>query len=185
MAKPKTHTVKIYLDETDLSNYVTVAVSEATHIVKIKRSDFDVDWSKAGSTIGCVNAVCAQRLGERAFPHPVKLAVFTASRAYIVDRVDAIGRPTHAVWYAHDDKLGVNLNDHIHSRDTLKSVLDMNRVVTLRPVAKRRGTFRPGSGGLVSGKARLIPTVRRAYAGRGQLKRSIAAGLIKKTRGAA
>jgi len=177
----KKHTVKIYLDERDLTKFVTVAISRATRVVKIKREDFDVRDSRPGSTIGCVNSVCAHRLGDKAFPHPVHLAVFTASRAYIVDKVNKAGIPVHAVWYAHDDKLGVNLNDHIHPRNVLKRVLDLNRVVTLRPPTKRFGSYIPGNGGKVSGAARLIPTVRRAYVGRGQYARSLAAGLIKES----
>lgn len=173
--RKKALTHSIYYDPRNLRRRYIVACSPATHVVKLTREAMDVLQSKQGTTVGCTNSNCAARVGEAVFGHPVFLAEFTKTSAYIVDRLDRYGMPKHCIWYKHNDGETIDLNDHIVSRTELLKRINLGKAVVLRPPANRVGQ-KPSAPHAQA--PRHAQTARRNPVAHGAIRRAKEAGLF-------
>jgi hypothetical protein len=154
----------------------TVKVQPATKAVTINGSLEHALAGMKGSTIGCHMSNCAMA-NERAFGHPVLLAVFTKKTCIIVTKIKD-GVPSHGIEYYHDYNNLVMLNDRDNFKKYIKAHPELaNRTFTLRPPSKAKqsrpniGSDNPRGRGTITGE-------KRAYAPRGALSRAVDAGLI-------
>lgn len=169
-------THSIYYDPRNLRRRYIVACTPATRIVKLTRIAADVLQSRQGTTVGCTDSQCAARLGEAVFGHPVFLAEFTKTSAYIVDKLDRYGQPKHCIWYKHNDGDTVDLNDHIISRGELLKRIDLEKSVVLKPPVVRLGQMQ---GRVAHPQAsRHAQTARRNPVAHGAIRRAKEAGLF-------
>jgi hypothetical protein len=148
---------------------IAVACSDASHRVRLPRAEADVLAGKPGISVACANAQCAMD-GKGNFPHPVYLAEFVRSYAYIVDRLDRHGQPTHCVKYRHDDGNWIGKFDKPGGKAKLIASGDAERVVNLSPPQKHR--YRPGRprGTIDGSRSKTLP--------HGAHKRAIDAGWV-------
>jgi hypothetical protein len=145
----------------------------------MKRDKADVLSSQRGATVGCTNSICAVRSAANGgFPHPVYLAVFTKTSAYIVDKLDRNGQPAHVVWYKHNDGTSIELNDHVVNRRTLLSRINLRKTVVLTPPIVRAGIKNIYSNGTHPQTERDTRTPRRNAVPRGAMARAEKAGLL-------
>ena len=172
-------TYSIRYDPRDLSRRLVVKADPATHRVEMTRTSADVIHSKRGATVGCTNSNCAVRsAASGAFPHPVYLAIFVKTSAYIVDKLDRNGQPAHVVWYKHNDAVSVELNDKVLSRRALLRQLDMRKTVVLSPPLVRAGIKNVYCEGTHPQAERNAQTPRRNAVPRGAMARAEKAGLL-------
>lgn len=86
-----------------------VPYDDAQQDVTIARSLKDVLTAVPGDDQNCMNSRCIMaHRRERVFPHPVYLVSTIKTRVYVVDELDDIGEPAHAVRYelsAKDSRL--------------------------------------------------------------------------------
>jgi hypothetical protein len=138
-------TFRFRYDENDLGRYMDVPCSVGKKKVVLSREEVDVLKKRAGSTLACMDANCAMREGEPAFGHPVHLAVFIGTAAYILDRLTDGMQPAHFVWYKHNDHNGIHLNDKVSAKTIIKKGL-AEKTITLRPPkrVKRKHPVRVG-----------------------------------------
>lgn len=77
-----------------------VPYDDATEEVVMERSLKDVLTAVPGDDQNCMNSRCIMaHRRERVFPHPVYIVSTIKTRVYIVDQLDGIGNPSHAVRY--------------------------------------------------------------------------------------
>lgn len=121
----------------------SVPYDDAPETVVIERSLGDILGATPGNDLECMNSRCirAQR-NERAFPHPVFVVSTTASRVYIVDRLDDSGQPAHAVRY----ELGKRAMREIrsHDRDGTAQPGELRLDVPREPKGSQRRATRAG-----------------------------------------
>lgn len=98
MPKGSVRAGRVCLVDPDTGERFSMGYSDAELDVILHRLMSDVLAGKRGHAGKCMDAVCALRLKKK-FPHPVFLVHVTRSRAYVVDQVDAEGRPIHCVRY--------------------------------------------------------------------------------------
>lgn len=120
---------------------IAVPVSDARSTVRLPRKEADVIAGKPGMAVACANAQCSM-VNPGVFSHPVYLAEFTRTHAYIVDRLSRQGQPTHCVRYRHDDGGWIAKFDKPGGKAKLIRSGDAERTVTLSPPQKHK--YRPG-----------------------------------------
>ena len=168
----KTHTALIYLGE---KTSIRVPVSNAKRDVLINGDVCHALAGQPGVTIGCAMSNVAADNAD-GFPHPVILAAFTKSIAYIVDKVNKDGMPSHAVRYHHSYGRIVDKNDAATLKKmALEQPELMNRSFTLRvpPAYRDASTLTHNTPPTGSGRASS-----RAKVQRGAVARAIRAGIL-------
>ena len=115
---------------------IAVPWSPAKHTIRMTRTAADVLAGKQGIAVACANALCATT-HSNLFPHPVYMAEFTHRHAFIVDRVDRKGQPSHCIKYRHDDQTWIQEFDAPGGKKKLLKSGQAERVVTLDPPAPR------------------------------------------------
>lgn len=88
----------------------TARVTDAKRNVSINGRALDALRACRGVTIGCAISNTAMA-NVAAFPHKVYYAHITATCAYLVDKINSNGQPTHAVRYHHAYKHITEDND--------------------------------------------------------------------------
>lgn len=98
-----------------------------------------VQKAKCGKPIGCYYSELS-KFRKDDFPHPVRLAYFTASRAYIVDTVDKLGHPKTVIEYRHDEGRHTDMNDTGALKRMTKGELALfgERHINLYPLQRAR-----------------------------------------------
>lgn len=162
------------------SLYWTVGVSDARWPVTLNGDVFHALKGYSGVTIGCgLSNMAIDRKNAKAFPHPVYLASFTKTTAFLVDRLKKNGQPDHAVIYRHRYGYITDRNDD----NTLKQMVKddpsiMERSFILKPPSKR-----PPSGataGQTKDEDKGKSNRGQAFVPRGALARAVKAGRIGK-----
>lgn len=115
---------------------ISVPCSDAKGEVRMTRTKAAVLRGKPGIAVTCANAQCAMD-SEGVFPHPCYLAEFTRSKAYIVDRLNARGQPSHCVRYRHDDAAWIDKFDKPGGKNKLLKSGEVERTIRLYPPAHR------------------------------------------------
>jgi hypothetical protein len=169
-------TYRLRYDEHDLSRYIDLPCSAGKTTIQISRQDKDVLTARAGTTIACMNANCAKRSSDK-FPHPVYLAVFTNTSAYIVDKLTAGGQPKHCVWYRHNDREAISIHDKLGPKAIIDKGLSQ-RVVTLRPPKVRLGQSGTEAGRAPRESNPSVPGPNKTVLTTGARKRAQAAGIL-------
>ena len=148
---------------------IAVPCSDAKSVVRMSRAEADVFRGKPGIAVACADARCAME-SDGIFPHPVYLAEFTRSHAYIVDRLDRQGQPAHCVKYEHDDGEWIRKFDAPGGKAKLLRSGNAERVVTLRVPQKHQ--YRPGrpKGNSDGSRSKPLPS--------GAARRAIEAGWL-------
>jgi hypothetical protein len=77
-------------------------MSDAISDVVLMREDIDASNGKPGIQVECMNAQCGLR-SAKAFNHPVYMIEFRDTRAWVVDKLDAMGMPAHCIRYYHHE----------------------------------------------------------------------------------
>ena len=149
-------------------------VSDAKEPITMDGTLADALAGKPGLTIGCHLSNCATR-NAQSFPHPVIYAVFTKSKAYIIDRWNkSNGRPAHCVRYAHSLGRFVDLNDKDGKKKLIRKYPEIvERTFVLHPPRKR-----PSQSETSVGHSKNITNERRPVVPYGALRRAKEAGLI-------
>lgn len=167
-------TYRLRYDEHHLDRWIDLRCALATKKVTITRAIKDALNGRAGSTIACMDSNCAMRSASL-FPHKVYLAVFTASSAYIVDKLDHGGQPSHCVWYRHNDSEAIGIHDNVSPKEIIRLGL-AETTITLRPPKRwlnrkqvRNQTTKPHPAA-PGPKKEVLPT--------GARKRALAAGIL-------
>jgi len=152
-----------------------VPVSDAKVDVTLNGTLADALTGKPGVTIGCHLSNCATR-NKNEFPHPVFYAVFTKTKAYIIDRWSKrTGSPSHCVRYSHNLGLFVDLNDKDGKKKLVKQHPEIvERTFVLHPPQKR-----PSQSNIEEGaRKKNVTNDRRPVMPYGALRRAKEAGLI-------
>jgi hypothetical protein len=106
MARPKTNRKNLhYLTlRANRKQVITIPLraSLAKQSVQLNRTVADIKRGQEGLAITCANAECGLRMNGTAFPHPAYIIEFTDKRAYVVDKLNKAGTPTHCVVYEHN-----------------------------------------------------------------------------------
>lgn len=129
---------------------IGVPCSDAKSPVILKRSLADVLAGEEGLAVTCANACCALREDGEAFPHDVFMASFTDNRAYIVDKLDKRGVPSHCVRYAHNDGAFQKAYD-TKGKQRLSKMSGVEATIVLNVPPKRRASGTGVSHGGTSG----------------------------------
>jgi hypothetical protein len=173
-------TKRIYFgpDGAETSLYWTVKVTDAKKPVEMNGDVTHALKANRGHTVGCAFS-CMAKDNETAFPHPVKLATFTKTAAWIVDKVDRAGQPIHAVRYEHGYGHITEAND----TGTLKKMVRdnpeiMTRAFTLQVPRKHLGASH--SGGVDAARVAGHKPRAATFVPRGALARAVKAGRISK-----
>lgn len=127
-----------------------------------------------GKTIGCAISLMAYE-NKTLFPHEVLLVHVTASRLYIVDKVNAQNQPCHCVRYEHSYGHVTECNDAGTLKEMVKenpALMERSFTIRVPRVGKPRGPH--------STKRAVTTNVgaRRGGVTRGAMHRAMAAGFI-------
>lgn len=148
---------------------ISVPCSDAKSFVRLSRTEADVIRGKPGVALACANAQCAMD-NKGLFPHPVYLAEFTRSSAYIVDRLNRQGQPTHCVRYRHDDGGWIGKFDVPGGKARLIRSGEAERTVTLSVPSKNKYRAGRPQGNQDGSRSKTMP--------HGATRRAIEAGWI-------
>jgi hypothetical protein len=173
MKRQKALTHTIYPDENDLDKHLTIACSPGTHVVKLLRTEVDVLNGKGGSTSQCMNTNCANR-SKNVFPHSVFFVEFTATSAFVVDKITKGKQPKHCIWYKHNQSKQIDLHDRLGPKKFHELGLS-KKTITLRPPVVRVGKKKKGTNTKLNTG---VQAPHRTPIAHGARKRAIAAGLI-------
>lgn len=104
MRETRKHVMTILIPGTTVKVRYPLIVKNAKQNISIERIDLDAYNGKPGSVVECMNAQCGHRNKDK-FPHPFYFIEITRSRAFVVDKVNAMGHPVSCVRYdvAHRD----------------------------------------------------------------------------------
>lgn len=127
---------------------IGVPVSDAKETVTLNRTVANVLAGTEGMSISCANADCALKSG--AFPHPVYMAAFSDNRAFVVDKLDKRGVPSHCVRYAHNEGEFQKEYDP-KGKQRLAKTSGVEKAFVLTPPPKRRAAGTGVSHGGTSG----------------------------------
>lgn len=90
-----------------------VPYDDAKTPVTLARSMKDVLTAVPGDDQNCMNSRCIMaHRRERVFPHPVYLVSTIKSRVYVVDEIDDLGQPLHAVRYELSERDSRLIGEH-------------------------------------------------------------------------
>lgn len=158
------------------SVYWTVAITDAKNSVTVNGAVAHALRAKPGVTVGCaLSNVASDAANVKAFPHPVKLVSITKSTAYVVDKVNKAGIPSHAVRYGHNYGRITDCNDQRTLNALVKeSPETMERPFTLYPPRARR--IKPRATPVKGAFVRKVSGV--AFVPRGALARAVKSGVI-------
>lgn len=158
----------------------TVRVTDARRPVTVNGDVLHALKGQPGVTIGCgLSNMAIDRRNAKAFPHPVYLACFTKTTAFLVDRLRKNGSPEHAVVYRHSYGHITDRNDD----DTLKKMVTDDPSIMERSFTLRVPSVRPPSGA-TAGQTKKEDKGKsghgQAFVPRGALARAVKAGRIGK-----
>jgi hypothetical protein len=159
--------------------YWRVRVRDAKELVRVNGRVIDAIKGVPGNTIGCHLSHCVMD-NERAFSHPVKLASFTRSVAYIINKIKG-GRPVEAFRYTHACSDLVDLNDTDVSKRYVREHPEIaGRSFVLRPPVKRGQRRKSARTHGEAAERQSRPRIKTTAPPRGALARAAMAGLVSK-----
>jgi hypothetical protein len=182
MAKTKRKNLHYLTLRANRKQVITIPLraSLAKQSVQLSRTVADIQKGQEGLAITCANAECGLRLNGTAFPHPAYIIEFTDRRAYVVDRLNKAGTPTHCVVYEHGQGDFQKAFD-TKGKNALMKMSGVEATFSLWPprpgVSPGKGTNRSGS--TTSGTPRAVRASRAKEKSRkGAIARAERAGIM-------